>query len=50
MRKILVYDYGLTLEEGIEEFINYCIVKNLREETINHHRSICRTIYKFLEP
>lgn len=26
------------------------MVKNLRQDTINHHRSICRTIYKFLEP
>ena len=40
----------ITLDEGFKQFINYCRVRNLREDTIKHYEGTMRSIYKFIEP
>ncbi|MFR1377670.1 MAG: tyrosine-type recombinase/integrase [Clostridium neonatale] len=40
----------ITLDEGFEQFIKHCKIRNLREDTIKHYEGTMRSIYKFIEP
>lgn len=41
---------NITFDEGYDQFIKYCKVRNLREGTITHYDNTMYSIYKFIEP
>lgn len=41
-------NYEMTLKDGFEDFKVYCITKNLSEDTIKHHESVIKTVFKFV--
>lgn len=40
----------ITLDEGYDQFIKYCKVRNLRPATIEHYDGTMKSVYKFIEP
>lgn len=41
---------NLTFGEGCEEYIDYCIARNLRNGTIKHYKESINSIYRFISP
>lgn len=50
IKKIQMNDYKMTFKSGFEEFTIYCITKNLSKDTIKHHESVIKTVFKFISP
>lgn len=44
------FNNNITFDEGYDQFIRYCKVRNLREATIEHYNGTMRSVYKFIEP
>lgn len=40
----------ITFDEGYDQFIKYCNVRNLRQATIKHYDNTMLSIYKFITP